>query len=459
MAISEEIAKGFRAFARWIARDSAKSIVTETPRQLKEQDSEIAEILNAKTAIESIKEEWFRTDIAKRKVKELKEKLSHSPSSLTEWFASVYSDWCGAIYDAYINFLIPFKANNFEEAKEQAGHLVNLTIDFTLLIGALDVIATAFSLTLVRNVVHIGKMFLGTLGLHDLMRVTLEPALEPTMVRQLRYGWNEKYPTRIVDVKTAHGWLGRSIIDSEKFKEVARKEGYGEEWDKYFKLDSARPLSYFMLNAIAREGAFDEAKFRFWLANAGYGAFKITDDDIPQELKDAGIQAPNQSAIDFLIEGYRALAQKSEVRGITSVIRKAYREGLIDRSTLEQYYNKIYTDESVRAIALQLADLERQHETINELVRAIRTAYRRDAISYDEAKAYLSELGLSQQEIDDALLVEDFKKLEEPRKLTTTQILRAMSKEIISEQKARDKLKQLGYSEEDIDILIQLYAS
>lgn len=68
----------------------------------------------------------------------------------------------------------------------------------------------------------------------------------------------------------------------------------------------------------------------------------------------------------------------------------------------------------------------------------------------------LQKLGYSEELAKFILQLVKKTKLEKQKDLTTTQILKAMREGVISEDKARAWLKELGYDDEEIDVLINL---
>ena len=78
-------------------------------------------------------------------------------------------------------------------------------------------------------------------------------------------------------------------------------------------------------------------------------------------------------------------------------------------------------------------------------------------ITKEQAKDILKKLGYSDEIIDVMIKSVTIEKTEKDKDLTKTDILRAYRRGIITEEEARKHLEELGYSPEEIDILLKLY--
>jgi hypothetical protein len=168
---------------------AVQGLLTPKPEQLK--------AINREVAGGTLDEKQFRTPEVQKFVKELKEKLKGSPEGLAEWFQVAIFNLYKTIYDTQTSILVPKEAQTFDEAKSAAGRLSLLMFDFVLLIGTLDTVATAMTGTLVRNLVHIARLYAATFGLDRYVSDTIEPAMGPLLTNVLRQGWNEQFPTLI----------------------------------------------------------------------------------------------------------------------------------------------------------------------------------------------------------------------------------------------------------------------
>lgn len=195
----------------------------------------------------SLNPEMFRSEEFKKIATEMKERIKHSPEGVSDWFNDTLGGVFEGFYDLLIGVIVPSKIEDFKDAKAAAGYLTILCIDAVVLVSLLDVVATACSITLIRNVVHIGRLFVATFGLDRYISTVIEPALRAGLVPQLRYGYNEQYlasipgPTDLVRMELRevfHPEFRDELLQpatSSKFKDTMRKHGYDDYWsDSYW---------------------------------------------------------------------------------------------------------------------------------------------------------------------------------------------------------------------------------
>ena len=218
-ALGEVIGRAIGSLIR-----SIQGLISFKPEQLKAMDREIAG--------GTLDEKIFRTPEARKFVKEMKEELKGSPEGLLDWFMTAYFSFCQCVYDAMMTVLIPKKAASFEDAKAEGGHLTMLMVDFVALSAVIDIVATAASATLVRNITRIAQLYASTFGLNRYVNTVIEPAMGPMFLNVLRQGWNETSPTLIpgstdlVRMETREVWR-------EEFREELLTPEPTEDFYKY----------------------------------------------------------------------------------------------------------------------------------------------------------------------------------------------------------------------------------
>jgi len=186
--LGEALGRAFGSLVKAIT-----GVVSWRPERLEEIDQELVG--------RTLDEKKFKTPEFQKFVKELKEKLKGSPYTIVDWYHFNLFDLLNKLlYESMISILVPPEVTDFEGAKTQAGRLTALFLDFVLLLGLLDTVATASSATLIRNLVHIGRLFAATFGLDRWVETTISPAIYPGLINILRQGWNETYPTNIPGV-------------------------------------------------------------------------------------------------------------------------------------------------------------------------------------------------------------------------------------------------------------------
>lgn len=192
-----------------------------------------------------------------------------------------------------------------------------------------------------------------------------------------------------------------------------------------------------------REGIFDEAKLKAELRALGY-----TDEAI--------------TTIIALIHN----AKTEKERDLTKAdILRAYREGVMNRDQALEELDKLGYSQEEAEILLKLADMSKTAEkkvkkkdlTASQILQAYRYGVIEDR---NEAKVLLLQIGYDEEEAELLLRIEDAKKHVEKHKrardLTKTDILKAMVKGLISPEEAKKMLLEIGYDEDEAELLVAL---
>lgn len=243
--IGEAIGGAFSALAEFIG-DAFKAVARPIVGQIMDSTADAIPKMNAEAAVGTIDEKMFRTKEFQEIAVELKKRLEHSPGGVADWFQSTLGGVFTGFYDVLITTIVPTKIDDFEDAYSGAGYLTFLCIDLAVLIGVLDVIATALSATLIRNLVHIGRLFMGTFGMDRYVGAVIAPALNAGLIPHLNQGFNEHYQAKIpgsTDLvrmelrEVFHPDFREELLSpatSEKFKETMRKQGFDDYWSDSF---------------------------------------------------------------------------------------------------------------------------------------------------------------------------------------------------------------------------------
>ena len=146
-----------------------------------------------------------------------------------------------------------------------------------------------------------------------------------------------------------------------------------------------------------------------------------------------------------------------------SEIEKLYKQQIIDEKTYRTLMRALgYTDFAID-YTLKLITNEKVEKDRELSKSEILRAYRENILSRDDVVIKLRALGYSDEEIEVLLkLYKDLRETEDKKKerdLTTTQILRAYKLNLISREELRDYLKKLGYDDKEIELLIKIYTA
>lgn len=142
-----------------------------------------------------------------------------------------------------------------------------------------------------------------------------------------------------------------------------------------------------------------------------------------------------------------------------SDILTAYKNRMIDRVEASQLLENMGEDYFHRGFMLDAVDYKKGLELTELQIKGIGNLYKRHAIDNDKARADLLLLDLPSDEVD-SLMTEWYYELKAqiPRHWTTAQTLGFVKEGLISEERGRHELGNIGYDSEHIDIYIRSIA-
>jgi hypothetical protein len=145
-------------------------------------------------------------------------------------------------------------------------------------------------------------------------------------------------------------------------------------------------------------------------------------------------------------------------------LRRAYRYGITDITELTSRYEQLgYKPEDAAKMAgiAVRESLDRYYTRLEQVARA---AYRKGLLDQEGFTAILKQINTPEPAIALALEAEDLARAaqvrepaEEPPTLTVSQILSLYQKRIITREFASQRLQAMGYSSEDLALLLALY--
>lgn len=303
-------------------------------------------------------------------------------------------------------------------------------------------------------------------GFKSLRDATLGPLKRGLIEQPLKYQWNEILQPWYPQFRDSHEAYGRGHIGDEQFKQQMRISGikWEEETTKLdffqmYKRASAAPSSYFMLNAIGKEGLYDRERFKFWLSDAGYGAFEVTEDKLSEYEKEYGLSPPGQSQIDFLADMYSKMHVRTFVGDPRSLWKKFYGDGKILREEYETWLSTHGISAEDAKESLDAIDEDFAWDVKKEYQSTFEKRYLYGRIDVDGLRKDLKELGLRDDYIDariERLTVQkEGKTTEEKTKfLTKAEVLRIYEKGGIERGEAYRRLDIMGYVPDDIELLL-----
>jgi hypothetical protein len=483
-ALGEVIGNAFRSIV-----DAIGKVFTVRPEHVK--------AINAEIAGPAFSEDLFDAPEIKLFVHDLKETASHSPESILETLVEGYFKLIKTLYDSMIGILIPVKIKDFESAKTEAGHLTALATGFVLLTALLDTISTASSGTLVRNVVHIGRMFIATFGLDEYSRAVIAPAVGASVVPHLTYGFNEQFQAQIPPIQDVIRFTVREVYDPERRRELlsvptppeaykfAKKHGYSPDimddyWAAHWVLPSAGELNtmlhrgvidaktwerYMRLNDY-EPGMIDKYRAITYIPYARVDVRRMYDmkildrDQVKRTYLDMGYDEEHaENLTKFVEELNKKQTDKTKVEGrdlTKAEIVKAFRIGNISHDEAKARLMDLDYDELEAEFILAL---EKHQETVKrrELSqKRLDLFYKYGVISEDEYRRRLIDLGYSPQAVNEIVEYMQTEAALEVKRLPLGTLREALRKKVISQQEFAERMRYLQYPDADVAVILAL---
>ena len=177
----------------------------------------------------------------------------------------------------------------------------------------------------------------------------------------------------------------------------------------------------------------------------------INENDVYFTYRDLGYNHENAT----ILTEFTILETISEERNrVRNELIELYEEGAITKEELHNALIGLRYNQRAIEILLEYAEFRKIRKRIERYKRYFKALYMRGDIDEDGLHDRLVRLGLESDEVIALLDEWRTEKIAKERTLTKSEIEQAFRKRVISEQKAREKLARLGYSDEDIDILI-----
>ncbi|RLF46723.1 MAG: hypothetical protein DRN20_06870, partial [Thermoplasmata archaeon] len=192
------------------------------------------------------------------------------------------------------------------------------------------------------------------------------------------------------------------------------------------------------------QGKISEEEYRKYLARAR----------IPAEWHDLFVELANLERMR------KSREEEAKERSLTyTQYAQAFRRGIIGA---EEFKAKLldlgFSEES--ADILVAVEEDRKYQRLEEaLLDALDDLYRYGILDDTTYVQMLREAGASDYEVSLRKKIADLRRLRRRRRLTTSQILRALKGGIVDVGTAVEYLRALGYGDFEISVLLQLYAA
>ncbi len=496
MSVAEEVGKALARTTQNLSElmaQNLKNIAKETASNIADYRNDAVPKMNEEVAVHSIDPELFKTKEVHDMVVELKKRLSNSPNNVSDWFTDSLGDLFGGFYDIVIGVVAPSEIPDFKAAKNAAGYLTSVAIDVVVLVAILDLVATACSLTLVRNIARIGQLFMSTFGIDRYISAVIAPAINAGLIPQLTYGFNAQYQAQLPGSTDVVRFQLREVWDptrrpellsegvSGTYRDLMRKQGFSDEisddyWAAHWELPSIS-----MLNEMLHRGVIDEATWdrfvryndfdpavRPWLKMISYNPYTRVDSQRMWSLDlltDDELKA-NYRALGYDEEHAQRMTLWTKINVTATELRARYGKGWITSdevkaeliaqgmpaATVERWVQRIVS-----------ADKEARTETERELTKTeIINGYKKNVLDYATALQMLVDMGYESDEAEYILIVNTAAAKEAPpptpKTLTKAEILKGYKLGIFDHDTTYQKLINLNYSAEDAGNLLAIGA-
>lgn len=179
----------------------------------------------------------------------------------------------------------------------------------------------------------------------------------------------------------------------------------------------------------------------------------ITVSDVYKAYMELGYTARDAKRMtDFTVQW--ALPKHASIT--RSDILSAYKNRMIDRVEASQLLENMGEEYFHREFMLEAVDYKKGLELTELQIKGIGNLYKRHAINNDKARAELLRLDLPSDEVD-SLMTEWYYevKAQIPRHWTTAQTLSFIKDGLITVERGRRELENIGYDSEHIDVYIR----
>lgn len=375
----------------------------------------------------------------------------------------VYEKFADSLLDEFLDLMDPTKSVLTPELrgdiKTTMKPALNLGLTFTVGTALAELIMPTKELGFGR----ISHFLYDTVGFKALMPAYIDPVMLNLITQPTKYNINKLTTPFIPPWRDALDWYGRGHIDEAEMNSLRTQHGIENGWDYRYQRMGTKASSYFMLNAIAREGFWDVDDFRFWLSDAGYGAFHITADLLTPYEKKYKLKPPRSTQIDFLLDAYKQMNLRSTVGDVRSIRRKLMIDGWISRADFEADLATYKITKADAKDVLDAIEMQQERKDAKELQRAFEKKFTYGRITSEELKVELTKLKLREDYIDARvvylLTIKEGKlaiEEEVEKDLTNAQILNAWESGVKDKGWALKRIDDKGYTTEDAVTIIDI---
>ena len=277
-----------------------------------------------------------------------------------------------------------------------------------------------------------GELMAKNLGLGRMARRALQPLIQILVADPLTYKLQEQYrPKRIGATPAIKKFFRDATFETQMRKELGQ-EGFTDDRINDL-IAELRPL-------LDPHELIDHS-FRFGDTAVGIGG------GAPLDLKGRLAQRGySDTESQELIDVSRPVLKESEIALL-------FTNGIMDHETASTYMGKLGYDDTTAELALQAHAL--QHQRQHKLgLGELKHAFKNNVIDLLELKAHLTSQGFSDDDIQIITLDLLAPATGKVRQLSLAEIKAGFKAGVLTKQQAHDHLKALGYSDNDVAVII-----
>ncbi len=271
--------------------------------------------------------------------------------------------------------------------------------------------------------------------------------------------WRDKLTDiafRVISRVDVRRMYAEGVFERDQVKRVYLDLGY--------KPEDAEALTEFVVRRYPRKGTDEPSDLRSLTISSvkqAYARRLITGDDALERLMELDYSADDAALVisiwEFDWTQDPSLRSDVDPKGLArSTIEKAYERRLIDLNAGVLELGELgYTPEDARLL-LQLVDLRLDEQLADLEIDGLVSDYQDGIISDGQLAAALADLNIPQGRIDFLLQREILQRQAKRRRLTLSQMKKALAADLMGEGEYRARLAAVGYNARDVDILVTL---
>lgn len=363
--------------------------------------------------------------------------------------------------------------------------MVGTTTSIVIAVQAFGIVAEIVGVGQIQSVAMMLAKVVDGLDLQGITRRALAPAFNSGFDEFGRKFYNKRFRPRDWSLSETTQLYALRELSKGEVSNLLQMEGYKDaDIDKALRLAERRITPSDILSALALN-VVDVAAASKLLYAVGYGLEAIefilklhtaeTRRDDLNAVSSIALKAFNNHLISeaqfrtmrangnvpqerINIEVQLAQLQSDTDKRELSVgnIKSAYKSGVLARQEASGYLLALELDGASISILLSTWDEELRPKAVRLNKSTIVAAYKANVVDKQTAKGHLISIGWKMEDAELILQIADRDRKTDVKDLSEYSILSAMNSGIISYEQAKERLKAIGYSDEDAVIRLRI---